>query len=364
MAWTERFVDASASGGGTGTSAADPWTLAEAHANSAGGMKVNVKAGSYTSTAALNRSFGATASNPVWWSGYKTTAGDSDDIFTTQKTEATDYPLVTVTSNYFIESGGFFYISGMAWKSQSINRPPIYTIGSYNKLWNCKFIQDVATTNQGAIANGVTNTCFVNCIFQMNSNFGNVVPSVGNNLWHGCVITGSNCTGSNQASAHYGTWVNCIFRDLANGVSFTGSSGNSSLINCTFHNIAGTAIATGASTNLQSVNNYFSNVGTAISASSNTGTSLVANNAYESVTTEISNIFENLQIGSLNDSSNQFVDSTNDDFTLQSSSAGYASALPFMFQDSGVESHGDIGAIQHADPSSGGGATIHPLYAN
>lgn len=361
MAWTERFVDAAAVGGGTGTSAGDPWTFAEAHANSAGGMKVNVKAGSYTVTTALDRNFGATASNPVWWSGYKTTAGDSDDIFTNQKTEATDFPLVTVTSNYFIERGGYFYVSSMAWKSQSSNRPPLYALGAYNRSWNSKYIQDVAVTNQGAVTGGMSSSSFVNCIFEMTSSSGTVIPSAGNNLWHGCIITGSNCTAASQTGGHYGTWVNCIFRDLANGVSFTGSTGNSSLVNCTFHNISGTAIATGASSNLQSVNNYFSNVGTAVSASSTAGTSLVANNAYESVTTEISNIFENLQIGSLNDATDKFVDSANDDFTLQSSSAGYASALPFMFQDSGVESHADIGAIQHADPSGGGGSQFHPL---
>ncbi|MGB1649687.1 MAG: hypothetical protein ACPHEP_01550, partial [Acidimicrobiales bacterium] len=111
MAWTERYVDASASGGGTGTSASDPWTLAEAWNNSTGGMKVNIKAGTYTINTVLDRNLGGTSSNQVWWSGYKTTPGDLDELWSDQKTEGTDFPKINLTANYWIERGGHWWVS-------------------------------------------------------------------------------------------------------------------------------------------------------------------------------------------------------------------------------------------------------------
>ncbi|MFZ9077482.1 MAG: hypothetical protein ACO23H_03040, partial [Alphaproteobacteria bacterium] len=93
MAWTDRYVDASAAGGGTGTSPADPWTFGEAISNTAAGMRVNFKTGTYDTTTNTNvSSIGTTVYQPSWWRGYKTTVGDLDGKLTASPTDATEIP--------------------------------------------------------------------------------------------------------------------------------------------------------------------------------------------------------------------------------------------------------------------------------
>lgn len=77
MAITEYYVSTSASGGGAGTSEGDPYTLAEALADSAGGKRFNVKDdGTYTLTANFTPAAGGWDTAPLEFRGYSATIGD------------------------------------------------------------------------------------------------------------------------------------------------------------------------------------------------------------------------------------------------------------------------------------------------
>lgn len=364
MAWTERYVDASASGGGTGTSPADPWTLAEAHSNSTAGMRVNIKAGTYTVASVLSRSFSGVTSNPVWWRGYKTTTGDLDDIFDEEKTESTDIPLVNVTSGYLLEGGGFFFLSSIAFKSSSTGRPAVYLNGAYTKAWNCRFIYNLTTGGSAGSIKNTTQGVFANCFFENKdtSNSYEVVFDQGlENTYINCFFTGSGCKVVSQSA--YGGFHGCVFDNLYEGI--TNSTRAISVNQCTFRDISQNAINTATGASLVCTNNYFSNVsGAAIASSSLNSNVFALGNVFQNVNTQMLNIYESTQFSSATDASDLFVDSSINDFTLKSSSNGYGSTQRCF--GNGANSFRDIGAIQHQDPSGGGGATtisLHPLDA-
>ncbi len=73
VAAQQRYV--SVAGGGNGTSAGSPWTLAEGLTNAVAGMTLNVAAGNYGSTPIVFSTSGAVG-NPIIIKGYKTTAND------------------------------------------------------------------------------------------------------------------------------------------------------------------------------------------------------------------------------------------------------------------------------------------------
>ncbi|MCB9849128.1 MAG: right-handed parallel beta-helix repeat-containing protein [Phycisphaerales bacterium] len=77
MAFTEKYVTNSASGGGDG-SVGDPWTLDEAAANASAGDRVNVLTGTYIRSATLEPANDGTRDGPVVWRGYTTTPGDAN----------------------------------------------------------------------------------------------------------------------------------------------------------------------------------------------------------------------------------------------------------------------------------------------
>lgn len=96
MAFTERYVTDSASGGGAGTSG-DPWTLAEAFSNAAAGDRVNILSGSYSS-GAVTLSNAGTAADAIVYRGYSSTIGDLGVTRTAVGLlDTTGYPVITLT---------------------------------------------------------------------------------------------------------------------------------------------------------------------------------------------------------------------------------------------------------------------------
>ena len=75
MGAQDRYVSASATGSGNGTSTGSPWTLSQAYTSATAGMDVYVKAGDYGAFNQTQTNNG-TASNPIRFIGYTNTPGD------------------------------------------------------------------------------------------------------------------------------------------------------------------------------------------------------------------------------------------------------------------------------------------------
>jgi hypothetical protein len=107
MAYVERYMDASSSGGDGTTSATGganaAWADFGAAISGVGAgpaaspTRINIKAGTYANTT-TGRAFNTAgaAAFPVWWRGYKTTIGDQDA--NNVAVAGTDIPLVTFTT--------------------------------------------------------------------------------------------------------------------------------------------------------------------------------------------------------------------------------------------------------------------------
>jgi hypothetical protein len=186
---------------------------------------------------------------------------------------------------------------------------------------------------------------------------------------NGFNATISNCIIEGNGTGLFGTNVrraiNCIFLNHVKAVR-TGSAPDLVIYGCTFVDCT-TAIHVEAYPYGYIISNcYFSNCGTAIlgdtAGANNYANILVTSCCYQNVTTQISGI--DSQVAPVTDASDEFVDSANNDYTLKSTSNGYSSQHPQTFAEYVIANGRDIGAIQHQDPSGGGGATVHPLYAN
>lgn len=373
MAWTDRYVDASASGGGTGTSAGDPWTLAEAFSNAGTNQRVNIKAGTYSITSPLSCNPSLTSENPLWWRGYKTTIGDLDDKFTGDLVDGTDIPVFEITSNnnYIILNAYYHMISGLCFKKKSTDAyPALYDRRAFTWAKNCRFVIEAASavhSNTLCVSrnSGAIHLTYLNCEFKSNQAINICVSNYSASFYSDCLFDASSANYLLNGSGHGNDISKCIFRgSLVAAVNFT-SNARTNIQNNTFVDCADDAIAFNQA-NPAICNNYFYNVsGFCVSNKNTAGTNdiLLANNAFYNSPNKFENMADAIEFDSIADSSDQFVDKAAGDYSLQSTSNAY-SAGNGGYWSLGSTDYADIGAIQHADPSGGGGSTVHPLYAN
>lgn len=375
MAFTEKYVTVSGGGLHDGSSEANAWTLAEGIANATSGDRVNIKKGTYSQgSTSVDFNVSGTASSPIFWRGYDNTPGDIDADNSLQKPEITfgNAGLTISGSNQILQN---VKITGS--KSSSAL---VLCSGGYTKILRC-FIENTnasSTASAFRSAPGVSQTTFaINCFFAATSTANSVIQSRRSLLLTGCVIN-SGVKGlvfDNITTVATTSVTRCIFKAQstncieAQGVSATLYVRENTFYSCGSHAI--TVLNAAAPTLLYEIsNNVFSEIaGDAI----RNGTGSVQNYfvAFNNLFHNVSGSFyanqgDDPNFYSLQDSLSPFVDSLSSDFTLASSSNGYSTGLPNAHENQVFSSNQDIGAIQHADPSSsgGGGAVLHPLRSN
>jgi len=366
MAWTDRYVDASASGSGTGTSPADPWTLAEAVSNSTGGMRVNFKAGTYGYSSDLNTSATTSLSSPLWWRGYKTTAGDLDSKPVEDLVDATDLPLLESTNKYIQLGQSYTHLTGLSFRQNGNGRPAIFDRRGKSLTKNCRFHSTYTSSTPQAVIHNQTQDAimYLNCDIIQDSTAATQAFAYtrGYSQFYGCRFKGAG-SGTSASAAYSMHFHRCVFDSMNIGVQL---SQPSTLFGNVFYNTTDDAIYYNSTNSNGSsvVGNVFHSVGGYCigGVSDNTGF-LISNNSYYNSSNKFEFIPENLEFDAVAESSDPFTDAANGDFSLVLGASSYGDGYGLMLGTSSTD-YSDIGAIQHQDPSGGGGSTVHPLYAN
>ena len=374
MAFNEKYVTVTGGGLHDGSSDANAWTLDEAYANYTAGDRVNIKAGVYAITQAMNAwTNGTSQSAPISLRGYKTTIGDMDEKPTSQIASGTDIPELQITNtSYYIQFNIQLYcsIENITFKA-TVDRPAVYTGGIANIYKRCRFISTVRTAAGNPVIDTVErNQQFIDCYFQ-GSGSGNQRIRDSSYIFIGCVFEDFNSIDCEQFNVRFS---DCVFKNFTgNAIIFKGTqNGLIPIDGCTFYNISGDAISVTISGSpsysyFTIRNNVFHTIGgDALKNFSTSEHQLVSdNNLFYNVTgSNFANNGFSMSRNELVDASDPFTDAAGGDYSLVSGSNGYNAAQPSLFEGLSIGSNRDCGAIQHQDPSGGGGATVHPLRSN
>jgi hypothetical protein len=355
MAFSERFVRADAAGGGDGTTNANSgangsWTLAEAVANEAAGMRINVKAGTYANTS-TSRTLAAvgTTTAPIWWRGFNVAAGDLDNDAATAK------PIFTFTTGFFIISGAHHIISNLSVQG-AVTTAQVTASGS--SVWLHRVRCENTNSPAGAVACNVTGAAcrFTSCWFKCPSTATAVVTSASASFWFGCDYTGGGV--GMQISTSDFMAVRCVFRATgSHGLELTAATGRLfTVTHCTFRGCGGDGMRfTALPSNGLVANCLFAAItGTAINNASGANTNIVVRigNDFWSVGTTEAGFGDSPALNGLTESSDPHVSAT--DLRLVTGAAARAAAQPGLYEAETYTSFPDVGAVQHADPAGGG----------
>ena len=349
MAFTEKYVTVTGGGLHNGSSEANAWTIDEAIANVVAGDRVNVKLGTHTCTSSTTTS--GTYTNPIAVRGYVSTIGDLDDLPLGTKAGGTDIPKITTSLATQGFRGSWITFNHLEFEGTGAFASP-WSFSTASVVRSCRITN---TNSQSYDCATAFKTVFDDCYFYTPTQYSRALNSSDATLVN-CVIEG-NKTGNYGVNSR--KIINCIFVSHVEAIETSG--GNEVVIaGCTFVDCT-TAIKIYAYPNSYVVSNcYFSDCGTAILGgtlgTNNYANILVTSCAYQNVTTQISGI--DSEIEPVVDASDEFVDSSQNDYTLNSTSAGYASQHPQTFAEYDIANGRDRGAIQHADPSGGGNVIV------
>ena len=367
MAFNEKYVTVTGGGLHDGSSEANAWTLAEAASNYAAGDRMNVKAGTYSG---YNVSFATngTISSPISIRGYKVSIGDLDGARTNQLVDGTDIPLIVSNGTGIFITGQHGLYENLSFRSDDSSRASCFCDAS-EALWNrCRFVTTTPTNSVGIIRRNSPWSQFNECYFSGSSSSSTL--SRESTSYQNCVFSSI----GGWQSQEYIWLINCIFKEITGYAVQMTQWGGFAISGCTFYDVSGNAIeVAGTNSSLYGQllinNNVFHTIGGNAISQYSSGSAdfnfFATNNLFYNVT---GNQFANDDFGfnrnAISDSTDPFVDAAGGDFSLVSGSNGYNNAAPKPYEVFDVNSNRDIGAIQHQDPSGGGGATVHPLYAN
>ncbi len=364
-AWTERYVDAAAAGGGDGTTTATSgangaWTLAEAAtaANTAGGMRVNIKAGTYANTT-NSRTFADTdglATAPIWFRGYNTTPGDIDS------NNALTKPVITFTTGQFGITADFQWFSNLDISgacTTSGGQVNVSSGGADCKLWRVRSENTAANSNSRGATIGGARTRVYGGWFKATSSAAAFYLGAANCKAFGCVTEGGSVgmtvTGGGNSV------VDCVI-DSPGGDGINCDSSGFDLSNNSIYNAGGDGIeVSGASTGGAILNNIIDTwSGYAVNASTSSNCNIdLINNAYRGTGSgTLNQIYESENWGSVTESAIPFTNAGSDDFTLKSTAGSKGTGFPGAFENESYTGYLDRGAVQRQEA---GANVIDPL---
>lgn len=251
MAYTERYVTDSASGGDG--SSGSPWTLAEAWTNAAAGDRVNIQSGSYSASGGGPSTIG-TVTAPIVFRGYNTTIGDLDEQGrdTDGELDTTDFPVITTTSSLTLEN--FNIYQNLILTGTTSANGIVYDTGSdYCALISCSVLQ----LGAGSALRGDNGWVLINCDFKCttaaSSNFTVDLDSI--SIISTCRFE-STVANRQLLQVETGSVIGCVFIGTGStndGLLFVPQFNGSRIVqNCTFYNL-GDAISYDTASNFTSI---------------------------------------------------------------------------------------------------------------
>jgi hypothetical protein len=232
MAWTDYYVNANATGAGTGLNPTDAWTSIAAAITGIGAgpagssSRINVLAISGTpyaqTTNTVTFNTAGAAATPVWWRGYQTTIGDQDTNLLAVAN--TNIPQITFTTGRGVASGADQIFSNIDFNSAQTGSAN----GVLEVTANSVTLSNVRCTATGASSNSVA------------ANFVS-----GNNLAViGCFFKATTTAAKCVSMAQQGFLGGCYFGGGIVGLSATSTC---AIASCVFDSNAGDAVVAGAS---------------------------------------------------------------------------------------------------------------------
>ncbi|CAB4130904.1 hypothetical protein UFOVP124_41 [uncultured Caudovirales phage] len=317
------------------------------------GLRINVKAATYSISATVTMPFGL-AAKPIWWRGYFSTltgtpgnalsyTSDLDNLGKVSGTivngpSGATRPLFTCAAvNTSVNASGNNWFENIEFQSHTVtatNAPIGYNNSTTGTLrfHRCRFTARYAGVSCVTLFGNATYAHFTGCLFQGDQSI-SVTAGTGLSLAStlGAKVIG--CTFRNCATGISGTNVSfaCIYESCTTGISGSTDAINNVFRACT------TGISVGASNTLIDINNIFSECGTgvAISMTNAWNANVISADYYNNSSGTTSGLWESFERGAITtETGSPFVaaGSPNYDYTLTSGSKARQAGFPGQFE--------------------------------
>lgn len=369
-AWSDHYVTATGTDTyANATNIATPCSLATAIANYAAGDRINIKAGTYTLSGAINFATAGTSTAPVWWRGYKTTPGDLDAAGGS-RIPVTDLPKIDADT-----AGDQVVVSANYQTFSNLNITSICTTsggalslssGAGIRFIRCSVINTAANAASRAVSNGTDNV-FIGCYFQATTTAAYCAYSASPGTYLGCQFVGGAttiyrnngssgyvgfCTASGFTTSFYENDNAAISSRFFNNTIYGAGATNAFLIS-----------ATPTSGFVTIVNCIIGGVTNGVNNSSGVSTNniLLLNNQFYDCTNNLVGITEGATVAAdyltalfnFDNDTDPWVAKASANFNLASGAAARSAAYPGAFDDPDglpvMVGYPDLGAVRHQD---------------
>lgn len=329
-------------------------------------MRINVKAGTYANTS-TSRTLAAagTQTAPIWWRGFKTTAGDQDS--NSAAVAGTDIPTLTFTTGQLAITGAYHILSNMDVTGAQTTNGQIRLNGQAPTLYRVRSTCTSANANGCAfsIGSGANAAALVAC-YGTSTSSADVYTFSTSAACFGCIASGGKdsfalstlsvqlfgCIAISPANdgiksaattTTVQTVINCsIYGPAGHGIEFSGSLSSALLLvaNCHFENC-----------------NQSGKAGIANTSGGNLVSCHLIGNSYYNCTSNTSGITEDYKIadnGTVGGSGFSAGGSNNFNATSYLKGIGFPGTFEYLSTNVG---YFDTGAVQRVEPSGSGGVT-------